>query len=66
MKITVMLSVLANGRELIPFDTLCIKNLPKGKFPSGIVIKHAENRQMTEELMVEWLRQVWHRNYVLF
>jgi hypothetical protein len=33
-----MLSVLANGRKLIPLDSLSRKHLPKGKLCSGIKI----------------------------
>jgi len=33
-----MLSVLANGGKLIPFDSVSRKNLPQGKLCSGIKI----------------------------
>jgi hypothetical protein len=45
----------------IPFVILKRKNLPKEKLPTGIIFKCNEKGQMTEELMVEWLREVWHR-----
>jgi hypothetical protein len=61
-----MLSVLANGRKLMIFDTLSRKNLKKRKLPSGIIIKHTQNKWMTGELKVEWLRQVCGRNYMFF
>jgi hypothetical protein len=39
LRITVMLSVLADGRKLTPFVILKTKNLPKEKLPTGIVFK---------------------------
>jgi hypothetical protein len=56
-----MLSVLADGRNLTPFVILRRKNLPKEKLPTGIIFKCNEKGWMTEELMVEWLKEVWHR-----
>jgi hypothetical protein len=38
MRTAEMLSVLANGRKLIPFDSVSRKNLPKGKLCSRIKI----------------------------
>jgi hypothetical protein len=59
LKITVMLSVLADGRKLTPFVILRRKNLPKEKLPAGIIFN--EKGWMTEKLMVEWLKEVCHR-----
>jgi hypothetical protein len=61
LRITVMLSALAEGRKLTPFVILRRKNLPKEKLPAGIIFKCNEKEWMTEELMVEWLKEVWHR-----
>jgi hypothetical protein len=55
-----MLSVLADGRKLTPFVILRRKNLPKEKLPTGIIFKCNEKGWMTE-LMVKWLKEVWHR-----
>jgi hypothetical protein len=60
-RITVMLSVLADGRKLTPFVILKRKNLPNEKLPTGIMFKCNEKGWMMEELMVEWLTKVWHR-----
>jgi hypothetical protein len=56
-----MLSVLADGRKLTPFVILKRKNLPKEKLPTGIIVKCNEKGWMMEELMVKWLKEVWHR-----
>jgi hypothetical protein len=39
LRITMMLSVLADGRKLTPFVILRRKNLPKEKLPTGIIFK---------------------------
>jgi hypothetical protein len=61
LRITVMLSVLADGKKLTLFVILRRKNLPKEKLPTGIIFKYNEKGWMMEELMVEWLKEVWHR-----
>jgi hypothetical protein len=60
LRITVMLSLLADGRKLTPLVILKRKNLPKEKLPTGIIFKCNEKGWMAEELMVEWLKDVWH------
>jgi hypothetical protein len=61
-----MLSVLADGRKLTPFDILRRKNLPKEKLPTGIMFKCNEKGWMMEELMVEWLKKYGTEDQVLF
>jgi hypothetical protein len=61
LRITMMLSVLADGRKLIPFVILKRKNLPKEEVLTEIIFKCNEKGWMTEEFMVEWLREVWQR-----
>jgi hypothetical protein len=61
LRITVMLSVLADGRKPTPFVILKRKNLPKENRPTGIIFKCNEKGWMTEELIVEWLKEIWHR-----
>jgi hypothetical protein len=43
-----------------PFIILKRKNLPKEKIPTRIIFKGKEKGWMTEEFVVEWLREVWH------
>jgi hypothetical protein len=57
-----MLSVMANGKKLTPFVILNRKNLLKERIPSGIIFKHNGKGWLTEELILEWLREVWDRS----
>jgi hypothetical protein len=61
MRITVMLSILADRRKLASFFIPKRKNLPEAKCPTGITLKCNEKGCMMEEIMVEWLREGWHR-----
>jgi hypothetical protein len=56
-----MLSVMADGKELTPFVILNRKNCLKEIIPSEIIFKHNEKGWMIEELIFEWLREVWDR-----
>jgi hypothetical protein len=56
-----MLLFLADGRKLTPFVILRRKNLPKEKLPTGVTFKCNEKGWMMEELVVEWLKEVWRR-----
>jgi hypothetical protein len=56
-----MLSVIADGKNLAPFVILTRKNLLKERIPSGIILRHNGKGWMTEELILEWLREVWDR-----
>jgi hypothetical protein len=56
-----MLSILADRRKLASFVIPKRKNLPEEKHPTGITFKCNEKGCMMEEIMVEWLREVWHR-----
>lgn len=61
LRVTVMLSVLADGTKLRPFVILRRKNLPKEKLPSGVVVVCQEKGWMTDQLMLEWLEKIWNR-----
>jgi hypothetical protein len=52
-RITVMISVQADGRKLTPFVILRRKNLPKEKLPTGIIFKCNEKGWKMEELIAE-------------
>jgi hypothetical protein len=58
---TVILSVLGVVRTLTPLVILNRMNLLYGKLVSGITFKHKEEGQMTTELMVKRLTEVWDR-----
>jgi hypothetical protein len=52
LRITAMVSVLADGRKLTPFVILRRKNLPKENLPTGIIFKCNEKGWMMEN---SWL-----------
>uniref|UniRef100_A0A3P8P7R4 HTH CENPB-type domain-containing protein n=1 Tax=Astatotilapia calliptera TaxID=8154 RepID=A0A3P8P7R4_ASTCA len=58
---TVVLGCHANGQKLPPMVIFKRKTLPKEKFPAGIIIKANEKGWMDEEMMKEWLREVYER-----
>uniref|UniRef100_A0A669DWZ2 HTH CENPB-type domain-containing protein n=1 Tax=Oreochromis niloticus TaxID=8128 RepID=A0A669DWZ2_ORENI len=58
---TVVLGCHANGQKLPPMVIFKRKTLPKEKFPAGIIIKANEKGWMDEEMMKEWLREVYVR-----
>ena len=65
-RITVMIGVTADGRQLLPYVILKRKTLPKEQLPAGIIFRAQEKGWMTEELMADWLKVVWgHRSGAL-
>ncbi len=61
LRVTVMLSVTADGHKLPPFLILKRKTRPKEKFPNDVIVRAQEKGWMTEELMLEWVQLVWNR-----
>lgn len=61
MRVTVMLTVLADGRKLPPFIILNRKTMPKEKLPTGLIVRCQEKGWMNSELMQDWLKVVWGR-----
>jgi len=58
LRITVMISVLADGNTFVITDT---QDVPQDKPPNGMLVECNEKNYMTREFMVEWLREVWDR-----
>ncbi|XP_076740000.1 pogo transposable element with KRAB domain isoform X2 [Maylandia zebra] len=58
---TVVLGCHANGQKLPPMVIFKRKTLPKEKFPAGLIIKANVKGWMDEEMMKEWLREVYER-----
>ncbi|XP_007245626.3 pogo transposable element with KRAB domain isoform X1 [Astyanax mexicanus] len=56
---TVVLSCQANGQKLPPMVIFKSKTLPKETFPSGVIVKANPKGWMDEEMMSEWLREVY-------
>ena len=62
LRLTVMLAATADGRKLPPFLILKRKTVPKSEsFPKDVIVRAQEKGWMTEQLMLEWLKQVWSR-----
>ena len=56
---TVVLACQANGQKLPPMVIFKRKTLPKEKFPVGVVIKANPKGWMDEEMMNDWLREIY-------
>ena len=63
LRITVIVSIQADLRNLTPFVVLKKHNILKDKLHGGIVCKFHEKGWMTE-IMVEWLEEVWDKDQV--
>jgi len=62
LKITVMLSVLADGREITTLVMVKRKEFSNKNYLVELhIFKCNETCWMTEELMAEWPREVWQR-----
>ena len=57
--LTVVLACQANGQKLPPMIIFKRKTLPKEKFPAGVIIKANPKGWMDEEMMSDWLREVY-------
>jgi hypothetical protein len=51
MRVTVMLTVLADGTKLPPYVILNGKTMPKEQLPIGLIVRCQCNGWMTNELM---------------
>lgn len=56
---TCVLACAANGDKLKPLIIFRRKTMPKGNFPPDVVIRCNEKGWMSEEIMLEWLAEVW-------
>ncbi|KAF4799341.1 pogo transposable element with KRAB domain-like protein [Turdus rufiventris] len=56
---TIVLSVLSNGQKLPPMVIFKRKTLPKETFPAGIIVKENPKGWMDEEIMKNWLSEVY-------
>jgi hypothetical protein len=61
LRVTVMLSVTADGNKLPPYIILNRKTMPKETFCDGVIVRAHKNAWMTAELMQDWLGSVWER-----
>lgn len=58
---TCVLACAANGDKLKPLIIFKRKTMPKANFPSDVVIRCNEKGWMSEEIMYEWLAEVWRK-----
>lgn len=61
LRVSVMLTALADGTKLPPYMILKRKTMPKEKFPKGIFVRCQEKGWMTSSLMKDWLNIVWNK-----
>lgn len=67
MSFTCVLACSANGDKLKPLLIFKRKTLPKGKFPSDVVVCANESGWMCEDMMFQWIEKVWqHRKGSFF
>ena len=59
LSLTVVLACQANGQKLPPMVIFKRKTLPKENFPDGVIIKANPKGWMDEEMMCDWLREVY-------
>lgn len=60
-RVTVMLSITADGNKLPPYVILNRKTIPKEEFCKDVIVRAQPNAWMTSDLMDDWLRSVWER-----
>lgn len=58
---TCVLACTANGDKLKPMIIFKRKTLPKGNFPPDVLIRCNIKGWMCEQLMLEWLKEVWRK-----
>lgn len=67
MSFTCVLACSANGDKLKPLLIFKRKTIPKGKYPSDIVVCANESGWMCEDIMFQWIEKVWqHRKGSFF
>ena len=58
---TVVLGVTAAGEKLKPMLIFKKKLMPKGQFPPNVIVKTNEKGWMNQELMKQWIVEVWNK-----
>ena len=60
-RFTVVLACMADGMQLKPMVIFKRKTLPKGKFPSGVVVHVHPKGWMDGEGYIKWIKEVWEK-----
>ena len=63
---TVVLICMADGTKLPPLIIFKLKKIPKGNFPSGVIIRANSTGSMNENEMLYWIENVWIKHAKLF
>ncbi len=56
---TVVLTCMADGTKLPPIVIFKLKNIPRGNFPSGVIVRANPTGWMNENEMLYWIENVW-------
>lgn len=64
--LTCVLACAANGEKLKPLLIFKRKIMPKGNFPPDVIIRCNEKGWMCDEIMIEWLTEVFRKRNGLF
>lgn len=56
---TVVLTCMADGTKLPPLIIFKLKNIPRGNFPPGVIIRTNQKGWMNENEMLFWIENVW-------
>ena len=50
---------MADGTKLLPTVIFKLKNVPRGNFPSGVIVRANATGWMNETEMLYWIENVW-------
>ena len=56
---TVVLTCMADGTKLPPIVIFKLKNIPRGSFPPGVIVRANPTGWMNESEMLYWIENVW-------
>ncbi len=56
---TVVLACMADGTKLLPVIIFKLKNVSKGVFPDGMIIRANSKGWMNESEMIWWIENIW-------
>jgi hypothetical protein len=56
-----MLTIIADGRKLAPYEIFKRKTMPTGKFPPGIHVRVQEKGWMDTAMVQDWIKTVWNK-----
>jgi hypothetical protein len=63
---TVVLTCMADRTKLLPLIIFKLKNIPRGNFPSEVIVRANQTEWMKEDEMLYWIENVWIKRARLF